>query len=149
MGEGGERAVEVRDSSGVVVGDGNTQINYTYNGLAVTGGVAPPPLVSILGVVESPYRGLNPFEDGEEAFFFGRRRRDGDPDPDDRQADRAWAGDGFRRIRRWQVLAAARGCRAPVARGVADIWVFGHARRGARRRALAVPGDHANAITPG
>jgi WD40 repeat protein len=72
VGEGGERAVEVRDSSGVVVGDGNTQINYTYNALAVTGGVAPPPLVSVLGVVESPYRGLNPFEDGEEAFFFGR-----------------------------------------------------------------------------
>jgi WD40 repeat protein len=72
VGEGGERAVEVRDSSGVVIGDGNTQINYTYNALAVTGGVAAPPLVSVLGVVESPYRGLNPFEDGEEAFFFGR-----------------------------------------------------------------------------
>jgi WD40 repeat protein len=72
VGEGGERVVEVRDSTGVVVGDGNTQINYTYNALAVTGGVAPPPLVSVHGVVESPYRGLNPFEDGEEAFFFGR-----------------------------------------------------------------------------
>jgi hypothetical protein len=72
VGEGDERSVEIRDSNGVVVGDGNTQINYTYNALSVTGGVAPPPLVSVLGVVESPYRGLNPFEDGEEAFFFGR-----------------------------------------------------------------------------
>ena len=72
MDDGGGRAVEVRDSRGVVVGDGNTLINYTYNALTITGGVAPPPLVTVSGVVESPYRGLNSFEDGEEAFFFGR-----------------------------------------------------------------------------
>lgn len=72
MGEDRERAVEVRDSVGVVIGEGNTQINYTYNAFAVTGGVSPAPLVSVTGGVESPYRGLNAFEDGEEAFFFGR-----------------------------------------------------------------------------
>ena len=72
VGEDGERVVEIRDSAGVIIGDGNTQINYTYNALAVTGGVAPPPMISVSGVVESPYRGLNAYEDGEEAFFFGR-----------------------------------------------------------------------------
>ena len=72
MDDGGGRPVEVRDSSGVIVGDGNTQINYTYTAPTTTGGVAPPPLVTVSGVVESPYRGLNSFEDGEEAFFFGR-----------------------------------------------------------------------------
>jgi hypothetical protein len=70
VGEDHERAVEVRDSAGVVIGDGNTQINYTYNAFAVTGGVPPAPLVSVTGGVESAYRGLNAFEDGEEAFFF-------------------------------------------------------------------------------
>lgn len=55
----------------MIVGDGNTQINYTYNAFAVTGGVAPAPLVGVTGIVESPYRGLNSFDDGEESFSGG------------------------------------------------------------------------------
>ena len=57
---------------GVQVGEGNTQIIYTYNRLTWTDGVAPPPLVSISGVVASPYRGLSAFEEQDAAFFFGR-----------------------------------------------------------------------------
>ena len=34
---------------GVQVGEGNTQIIYTYNRLTWTDGVAPPPLVSVSG----------------------------------------------------------------------------------------------------
>jgi WD40 repeat protein len=57
---------------GVQVGEGNTQIIYTYNRLTWTDGVAPPPLVSVSGVVDSPYRGLGAFEEQDAAFFFGR-----------------------------------------------------------------------------
>ncbi len=57
---------------GVQVGEGNTQIIYTYNRLTWTDGVAPPPLVSISGVVDSPYRGLSAFEEQDAAFFFDR-----------------------------------------------------------------------------
>ena len=57
---------------GVQVGEGSTQIIYTYNRLTWTDGVAPPPLVSVSGVVDSPYRGLGAFEERDAAFFFGR-----------------------------------------------------------------------------
>jgi hypothetical protein len=57
---------------GVQVGTGNTQIIYTYNRLTWTDGMAPPPLVSVSGVVDSPYRGLSAFEEQDAAFFFGR-----------------------------------------------------------------------------
>jgi hypothetical protein len=57
---------------GVQVGDRNTQIIYTYNRLTWTDGIAPPPLVSLSGVVDSPYRGLSAFEEQDAAFFFGR-----------------------------------------------------------------------------
>ena len=57
---------------GVQIGEGNTQIIYTYNRLTWTDGVAPPPLVSVSGVVDSPYRGLGAFEEQDAAFFFGR-----------------------------------------------------------------------------
>jgi hypothetical protein len=57
---------------GVQVGEGNTQIIYTYNRLTWTDGVAPPPLVSVSGVVDSPYRGLSVFDEQDAAFFFGR-----------------------------------------------------------------------------
>jgi len=56
----------------VQVGEGNTQIIYTYNRLTWTDGVAPPPLVSVSGVIDSPYRGLSAFEEQDAAFFFGR-----------------------------------------------------------------------------
>ena len=57
---------------GVQVGEGNTQIIYTYNRLTWTDGVAPPPLVSVSGVIDSPYRGLGAFEEQDAALFFGR-----------------------------------------------------------------------------
>ena len=57
---------------GVQVGEGSTQIIYTYNRLTWTDGVAPPPLASVSGVIDSPYRGLGAFEERDAAFFFGR-----------------------------------------------------------------------------
>ena len=70
--ENDERIIDVHGSTGVVIGDGNKQFNYTYIAAAVTGGVAPAALVNVAGKLESPYRGLNAFEDGEEGLFFGR-----------------------------------------------------------------------------
>ena len=68
----GGYSVDARGGTGVQVGEGNTQIIYTYNRLTWTDGVAPPPLVSVSGVVDSPYRGLGAFEEQDAAFFFGR-----------------------------------------------------------------------------
>jgi hypothetical protein len=70
-------SVEVRESQGVQVGERNTQINYTYNRLTWVDGVAPPPLVSVSGEIDSPYRGLNAFEERDAAFFFGREAATG------------------------------------------------------------------------
>jgi WD40 repeat protein len=64
--------VEVRESQGVQVGERNTQIIYTYNRLTWVDGMAPPPLVSVSGEIDSPYRGLNAFEERDAPFFFGR-----------------------------------------------------------------------------
>jgi WD40 repeat protein len=70
--EGGY-SVDARGGLGVQVGEGNTQIIYTYNRLTSADGlVAPPPLVSFSGVIDSPYRGLSAFEERDAAFFFGR-----------------------------------------------------------------------------
>jgi hypothetical protein len=71
-GDGGGHAVDARGAMGVQVGEGNTQVIYSYNRLTWTDGVAPPPLVSVSGVVDSPYRGLGAFEERDAAFFFGR-----------------------------------------------------------------------------
>lgn len=68
----GTYSVAVRGASGVQVGERNTQIIYTYNNLTWTDGVAPPPLVNVSGVVDSPYRGLSAFEEQDAPFFFGR-----------------------------------------------------------------------------
>ena len=57
---------------GVQIGEHNLQVNYTYNMLTWTDGVAPPPLVSTSGQVDSPYRGLGAFDERDAAFFFGR-----------------------------------------------------------------------------
>ena len=65
-------SVDARGGMGVQVGEGNTQIIYTYNRLTWTDGVAPPPLVSVSGAIHSPYRGLSAFEEQDAAFFFGR-----------------------------------------------------------------------------
>ncbi len=68
----GPYSVDARGGVGVQVGERNTQIIYTYNNLTWTDGVSPPPLVSVSGVIESPYRGLSAFEEQDAAFFFGR-----------------------------------------------------------------------------
>ncbi len=70
--ESSQYSVDARGGMGVQVGEGNTQIIYTYNRLTWTDGVAPPPLISVSGVVDSPYRGLSAFEEQDAAFFFGR-----------------------------------------------------------------------------
>jgi hypothetical protein len=69
---GGRYPVDARGAMGVQVGEGNTQIIYTYNRLTWTDGVAPPPLAGVSGVIDSPYRGLSAFEERDAAFFFGR-----------------------------------------------------------------------------
>ena len=71
-GADGKYSVDARGGMGVQVGERNTQIIYTYNRLTWTDGVAPPPLVGVSGVVDSPYRGLSAFEEQDAAFFFGR-----------------------------------------------------------------------------
>jgi WD40 repeat protein len=71
-GDGGKYPLDVRGAMGVQVGEGNTQIIYTYNRLTWTDGVAPPPLAGVSGVIDSPYRGLSAFEEQDAAFFFGR-----------------------------------------------------------------------------
>ena len=68
----GGYSVDARGGMGVQVGDRNIQINYAYNGLTLTDGVAPPPLVSVSGAVDSPYRGLGAFEEQDAPFFYGR-----------------------------------------------------------------------------
>jgi hypothetical protein len=64
--------VDARGAVGVQVGDSNTQIVYTYNQLTWTDGVAPPPLATVTGQVQSPYRGLAAFDERDAAFYFGR-----------------------------------------------------------------------------
>jgi hypothetical protein len=56
-GEGGAYSVDAPGGVGVQVGEGNTQIIYSYNRLTWTDGVAPPPLVSVSGVIDSPIAG--------------------------------------------------------------------------------------------
>jgi len=73
-GAGGAYSVDARGGLGVQVGEGNTQIIYTYNRLTWTDGVAPPPLASVSGAIASPYRGLSAFEEQDAAFFFGREQ---------------------------------------------------------------------------
>ena len=70
--DAGRYPVDARGAMGVQVGERNTQIIYSYNRLTWTDGVAPPPLASVSGVIDSPYRGLSAFEEPDAAFFFGR-----------------------------------------------------------------------------
>lgn len=89
-GVSGGYSVDARGGMGVQVGEGNTQIIYTYNRLTWTDGVAPPPLVSVSGAVDSPYRGLSAFEEQDAVFSSAVRR----PPP------RCWTGcRGFCRVR--------------------------------------------------
>ena len=67
-------SVDARGSMGVQIGEGNTQIIYSYNRLTSTDGVAPLPLVSVAGEITSPYRGLSAFGERDAGLFFGRER---------------------------------------------------------------------------
>jgi WD40 repeat protein len=69
---GGRYRVDAAGALGVQVGEGNTQIIYAYGRQTWADGVVPPPLVTVSGVVDSPYRGLNTFEERDAPFFFGR-----------------------------------------------------------------------------
>ena len=71
-GEIGSHAVDARGATGVQVGPDNTQIIYNYGKLTWADEDALPPLVSIRGKVDSPYRGLRAFEEQDAPFFFGR-----------------------------------------------------------------------------
>jgi hypothetical protein len=71
-GDGDRYRVDARDAAGVQVGEGNTQIIYSYSNLTWTDGVVPPPLASVSGRIDSPYRGLYAFEERDAPFFFGR-----------------------------------------------------------------------------
>lgn len=64
-------AIDARGAQGVQVTEQGTQINYFYRGTA-TDGVAPPPLITVSGLIDSPYRGLAAFEERDAPFFFGR-----------------------------------------------------------------------------
>ena len=66
--------VDARGAMGVMIGKGNLQINYfqSYDKRTWSDGVAPPPLVSVHGTVDSPYRGLSAFRERDAPFFFGR-----------------------------------------------------------------------------
>ena len=72
QGNGDGGAVDARGAMGVQVGEGNTQIIYTYGHLTWSDGVISPPLATFSGVIDSPYRGLAAFEERDAAFFFGR-----------------------------------------------------------------------------
>ena len=68
----GKFSVDARQATGVQVGEGNTQIIYSYRTPPRAGAIAPPPSVGISGDVDSPYRGLKFFREEDAAFFFGR-----------------------------------------------------------------------------
>ena len=70
--EESQASIDARGATGVQVGNYNTQITYTYDPRTWTDQVAPPPLVDVSGVIESPYRGLGAFEERDSPFFFGR-----------------------------------------------------------------------------
>jgi WD40 repeat protein len=71
-GDGGQYRVDAGGALGVQVGEGNVQIIYSYGRQTWTDGVVPPPLAAVSGAIDSPYRGLNTFEERDAAFFFGR-----------------------------------------------------------------------------
>jgi WD40 repeat protein len=71
-GGGGRYRVDASGALGVQVGEGNTQIIYSYGRQTWADGVQPPPLATVSGVVDSPYRGLNTFDERDAPFFFGR-----------------------------------------------------------------------------
>jgi hypothetical protein len=71
-GDDGPPRVDARQAVGVQVGQSNTQIIYNYSRLTWTDEATLPPLVSVSGKVDSPYRGLRAFEEQDAPFFYGR-----------------------------------------------------------------------------
>ncbi|MGY1960773.1 WD40 repeat domain-containing protein [Nocardia gipuzkoensis] len=63
--------VDARGAAGVMIG-GKTQVNYFYRARTETDEVAAPPLVTVSGQIDSPYRGLGHFEEQDAPFFHGR-----------------------------------------------------------------------------
>ncbi|HTZ27757.1 MAG TPA: hypothetical protein VMC83_27410 [Streptosporangiaceae bacterium] len=70
--DGGRSGIDASGAVGVQVGDRNTQIIYAYGRQTWADGVIPPPLATVSGLIDSPYRGLSTFEERDAAFFFGR-----------------------------------------------------------------------------
>ncbi|WP_344750033.1 hypothetical protein [Streptosporangium vulgare] len=56
------------------IGEGNTQIIYSYGRHTWSDTAGVPPLVDVRGTVDSPYRGLNAFQERDAAYFFGREQ---------------------------------------------------------------------------
>lgn len=68
----GPRSVDARGAWGVQSGEHNTQVNYFYQDRTWHDRVGLPPLTSVTGEVDSPYRGLGAFREQDSPFFFGR-----------------------------------------------------------------------------
>ncbi|MFI6883930.1 nSTAND1 domain-containing NTPase, partial [Streptosporangium canum] len=66
--------VDARTATGVQIGEGNTQIIYSYGRHTWSDTAGVPPLADVRGVVDSPYRGLNAFQERDAAYFFGREQ---------------------------------------------------------------------------
>ncbi|MEU8252363.1 WD40 repeat domain-containing protein, partial [Nonomuraea sp. NPDC048916] len=71
-GDGRRYVVDARTATGVQIGEGNTQIIYSYGRLTWSDPAGVPPLADVRGAVDSPYRGLNAYQERDAAYFFGR-----------------------------------------------------------------------------
>lgn len=70
--DGEPYTIDNRGSIGSQFGYNNRQIFYVYGNQAWSNKVAPPPLVSVSGEVDSPYCGLGAFDEQDAPFFFRR-----------------------------------------------------------------------------
>ncbi|MER6831989.1 hypothetical protein ABT352_38785 [Streptosporangium sp. NPDC000563] len=73
-GDGPQYVIDARTATGVQIGEGNTQIIYSYGRHTWSDTAGVPPLVDVRGTVDSPYRGLNAFQERDAAYFFGREQ---------------------------------------------------------------------------
>jgi WD40 repeat protein len=73
QGDGDPPSVDNRGSIGSQFGDHNRQIFYIYGNQTWSNKVAAPPLISVSGEVDSPYRGLGAFDEADAPYFFGRQ----------------------------------------------------------------------------
>ena len=107
---------------GVQVGEGGTQINYYYSERTWADGVVAPPLATVSGVIDSPYRGLSAFEERDAAFFFGREAAATQVlERMSRQLDGHGPAGGVGGVGGGQVVAAAGGGAAADAGGGAGV----------------------------